>query len=162
MVHYVEFRHGGAVHYPFGQDAVGCISYSVSGVMAVQMSRRQRANTPEGGLLDYLAYFGRFEVDTEKQLVRHLLEGQVTPGRHPEMLERKFRFYEDKLALGPVRRRRVGDCLAAYVNLSTRLRWVESVIPFTRDALDLSRMLCTCQLITISPLWGMAKVRGVG
>jgi hypothetical protein len=101
LVHYIEFRTGGTRHYPFGQDAIGCISYSESGVMSVQMSRRQRANTPEGGLLDYLAYFGRFEVDTEKQLVRHLLDGQVTPGKHPEMLERKFRFYDDKLSLGP-------------------------------------------------------------
>jgi Lipocalin-like domain len=104
LVHYVEFGPGGTPHYPFGQDAVGYISYSESGVMAVQMSRRQRAEhaqTPAGGQLDYLAYFGRYEVDTEKQLVRHLLEGQVSPGRHPEMLERKYRFYDDKLSLRP-------------------------------------------------------------
>jgi Lipocalin-like domain len=101
LVHYVEFRQGGTPHYPFGQDAVGYISYSESGVMSVQMSRRQRTNTPDGGLLDYLAYFGRYEVDNEKQLVRHLLEGQVTQGRHPEVLERKFRFYDDKLELRP-------------------------------------------------------------
>jgi hypothetical protein len=101
LVHYVEFRPGREPHYPYGQDAVGYISYSESGVMSVQMSRRQRTNTRDGGLLDYLAYFGRYEVDTEKQLVRHLLEAQVTPGRHPEVLERKFRFYDDKLALRP-------------------------------------------------------------
>jgi hypothetical protein len=101
LVHYVEFREGGTPHYPFGQDAVGYINYSESGVMTVQMSRRQRTNTPDGGLLDYLAYFGRYEVDTEKQVVRHLLEGQFTPGRHPDVLERQFRFYDNKLALGP-------------------------------------------------------------
>jgi Lipocalin-like domain len=101
LVHYVEFRPGGAPHYPFGHDAIGYISYSKSGIMAVQMSRRQRDQTPAGGLLDYLAYFGRYDVDTEKQLVRHLLEGQYSPGRHPEMLERKYRFFDDKLALRP-------------------------------------------------------------
>jgi len=104
LVLYVEFRPGGALHYPFGEDAVGYISYSESGVMAVQMSPRQQALVEQartGGQLDYLAYFGRYEVDTEKQLVRHLLEGQVSPGRHPEILERKYRFYDDKLLLRP-------------------------------------------------------------
>ena len=43
LVHYVEFRPRGALYYPFGQDAVGYISYSESGVMAVQMSRRRQS-----------------------------------------------------------------------------------------------------------------------
>jgi Lipocalin-like domain len=101
LVHYVEFGWGATRHYPFGEDAIGCISYSDSGFMSVQMSPRQRAQTPAVGKSDYLAYFGRFEVDTEKQLVRHLLEGQFFPGKHPEMLERKYRFYDDKLSLRP-------------------------------------------------------------
>ncbi len=115
LVYYIEFRPGGAMHCPFGPDAVGCISYSESGVMTVQMSRRQRTNTPDGGLLDYLAYFGRYEVDVQRQVVRHLLESQVTPGRHPDVLERKFRFCDDKLVIGAVRRPRMGNSLAADV-----------------------------------------------
>lgn len=104
LVHSVEYGPDGTPHYPFGQDAVGYIIYSASGVMAVQITRRVRAEDalrPPSGLSDYLAYFGRYEVDTENQLVRHLLEGQLHPGRHPDTLERKYRFYDDKLSLRP-------------------------------------------------------------
>jgi Lipocalin-like domain len=48
---------------------------------------------------DYLAYFGRYELDTENGLVRHFLEGQLHPGNHPATLERTYRFYGDKLSL---------------------------------------------------------------
>ena len=105
LVHSVEFRPDGAAHYPFGQDAVGYISYSESGIMAVQIARRERAEDaerPTCGLSDYLAYFGRYEVDMEHQLVRHFLEAQIHPGRHPATLERKYRFYDDKLSLRPI------------------------------------------------------------
>jgi len=104
LVHSVEYGPGGAPHYPFGQDAVGYIIYSESGVMAVQITRRERAEDaqrPPGGRSDYLAYFGRYEVDTENQLVRHFLEGQLHPGSFPDTLERKYRFYDDKLSLRP-------------------------------------------------------------
>jgi len=59
---------------------------------------------PEGvvGKKDYLAYFGRYELDTGKGVVRHRLEGQLLPGDHPDNLERKYHFYEDKLSLKPV------------------------------------------------------------
>ena len=100
LVHSVEYTS----HYPFRQDAVGYIVYSESGVIAVQITRRERAadaQRPAGGLPDYLAYFGRYEVDTENQLVRHFLEGQLHPGSFPDTLERKYRFYDDKLSLRP-------------------------------------------------------------
>jgi hypothetical protein len=69
--------------------------------MAVQITRRERAEDawkPAGGPSDYLAYFGRYEVDAENQLVRHFLEGQLHPGSHAETLERKYRFDEDRLS----------------------------------------------------------------
>jgi hypothetical protein len=104
LVHSVEYRPGGTTHYPFGEDAIGYIIYSESGVMAVQITRRDQAEDAErtsGDVTDYLAYFGRYEVDTENQLVRHFLEGQVHPGSHPDTLERKYRFDDDKLSLRP-------------------------------------------------------------
>jgi Lipocalin-like domain len=104
LVHSVEYGPDCTPHYPFGPDAIGSIIYSESGAMAVQITRRERAEdagrTPVGPS-DYLAYFGRYEVDTENQLVRHFLEGQLHPGRHPDTLERKYRFYDDKLSLRP-------------------------------------------------------------
>ena len=104
LVHSVEIAPDGTPHYPFGQDALGCIIYSESGIMAVQITRRDRAEWPRGGAVgpdDYLAYFGRYELDIDQKLVRHLLEGQLHPARHPEILERKYRFYDDKLSLRP-------------------------------------------------------------
>ena len=95
----------GRTRYPFGQDAVGYIVYSQSGVMAVQIARKTRSRDHSENLVgpaDYLAYFGRYAIDTDKELVRHLLEGQVFPGHHPEILERKYRFFDDKLSLKPL------------------------------------------------------------
>ena len=105
LVHSVEVGPGGEKRYPFGEDAIGYIIYTESGVMAVQITRRVRTPAgPEGvvGKKDYLAYFGRYELDTGKGVVRHLLEGQLLPGDHPDKLERKYHFYEDKLSLKPV------------------------------------------------------------
>jgi hypothetical protein len=102
LVHSVEFGPDGAKHYPFGEDAIGYIIYTESGVMAVQISRKQRSPSDSTSSLgDYLAYFGRYEVDTEKEVVRHVLEGQLIPGNHPVVVERKYRFFDDKLSLRP-------------------------------------------------------------
>ena len=40
-------------------------------------------------------------MDTENQLIRHFLEGQLHPGSLSDTLERKYRFYDDKLSLRP-------------------------------------------------------------
>jgi hypothetical protein len=103
LVHSVEFQPDGQKHYPFGEDAVGYIVYTNAGVMSVQISRRQRSQAVSGSSIkeDYLAYFGHYEVDLKNQMVIHLLEGQLLPGSHPERLERKYRFYDDKLSLKP-------------------------------------------------------------
>ena len=98
LVHLVESRPGGGRHHLFGEDAIGCIMYSETGVMSVQIARRVRAGDAEGRP-DYLAYFGRYEVDTENRLVRHLLERQIHLGEYPDRLERSYEFYDDKLSL---------------------------------------------------------------
>jgi hypothetical protein len=103
LVHSLEFQPGGQKHYPFGEDAIGYIIYTDAGVMSVQISRRRRAEAVSDSSIkaDYLAYFGRYEVDLKSEMVIHLLEGQLFPGSHPDRLERKYRFYEDKLSLKP-------------------------------------------------------------
>ncbi len=58
LVHSIEYGPGGERRYPFGEDAVGYIMYSETGVMAVQIARRVRAGDAEGRP-DYLAYFAR-------------------------------------------------------------------------------------------------------
>jgi hypothetical protein len=104
LVHSVEYRPGGERHYPFGEDAIGYIIYSESRVMAVQISRRGRSTVrpnPVVGKKDYLAYFGRYELDIQNAVVRHLLEGELFPG-HAEDLERKYHFIDEKLSLKPL------------------------------------------------------------
>jgi hypothetical protein len=104
LVHSVEYGPGGEKHYPFGADAIGYIMYSESGVMAVQITRRGRPTAgpnPVVGKTDYLAYFGRYELDVHKAVVRHLLEGELFPG-HAEDLERKYHFFDEKLSLKPL------------------------------------------------------------
>jgi Lipocalin-like domain len=103
-VHSVIINAEGKKEYPFGEDAIGYICYSDTGVMAVQISRKSRAELKEVSRLkhDYLAYFGRYEIDTEKQVVRHFVEGQLFPGSHPAVLERTYLFEGDLMSLRPV------------------------------------------------------------
>ncbi len=106
LVHSVIIDADGKKEYPFGEDAIGYIYYSDTGVMAVQICRKSRGEVQD--LSDfkhgYLAYFGRYEFDSERQVVRHLIEGQLFPGDHPGVLERKYRFEGDLMSLRPVTR----------------------------------------------------------
>ena len=104
MVRTTSIASDGKKEYPYGEDAIGYIYYSDSGLMAVQISRKSRdkAQDLSGLKRDYLAYFGRYEVDTKKRVVRHFVEGQLSPGDHPKVLERKYRFDGDLMSLKPV------------------------------------------------------------
>jgi len=104
LVHAVILGSDGIKEYPYGEDAIGYIHYSDSGIVAVQISRKSRVK-PQGLSAfkrDYMAYFGRYEIDTERQVVRHLVEGQLFPDDHPEILERKYRIKGDFLSLMPL------------------------------------------------------------
>jgi Lipocalin-like domain len=104
LVHSVEYGPGGERRYPFGEDPIGYIICSEPGVMAVQITRRERptaGQNPVVGKKDYLAYFGHYEVDVQNAVVRHLLEGELFPG-HAEDLERKYHFFDEKLSLKPL------------------------------------------------------------
>jgi hypothetical protein len=103
LVHSVEFQPNGEKHYPFGEDAIGYMIYTDAGVMSVQISRRQHSERAIEASIkgNYLAYFGRYEVDLKNETVIHFLEGQLFPGSHPDRLERKYQFYDDKLSLKP-------------------------------------------------------------
>jgi hypothetical protein len=56
-----------------------------TGVMAVQICRKSRAEVKDLSGINpgYLAYFGRYEIDPEKQVVRHIIKGRLFPGDHP-------------------------------------------------------------------------------
>jgi Lipocalin-like domain len=104
LVHSIKIGADGQTEYPLGQDAIGYIYYSDTGVMAVQISRRTRSASADQEHLhrEYLAYFGRFEIDVARGVVRHFLEGQLFPGDHPELLERRYHFDGELLSLQPL------------------------------------------------------------
>jgi hypothetical protein len=72
--------------------------------MAVQISRksRERVSDPSNLVHEYLAYFGRYEIDTEREVVRHLLEGELFPGGHSKVLDDDTVFEGDLMSLKPV------------------------------------------------------------
>lgn len=104
LVHSITVHSDGEKEYPYGKDAIGYIHYSDTGIMAVQISRKSREASKDLAPLehDYLAYFGRYEIDAEQQVVRHFVEGQIFPGQHSEVLVRKYRFDGDSMSLKPV------------------------------------------------------------
>ena len=104
LVHSVVINQEGKMEYPYGEDAIGYIYYSGTGIMAVQINRKSRSEVKDltNIQLDYLAYFGRYEIDTEQQVVRHFVEGQLFSDDHPEVLERRYGFEGDLMSLKPV------------------------------------------------------------
>ena len=104
LVHSVSIGADGKKEYPFGDDAIGYIYYNDSDIMAVQISRRRSSPTRDLASLhhEYLCYFGRYEIDIERDVVRHFLEGQLFPGDHPDLLERRYRFDGALLSLKPL------------------------------------------------------------
>jgi hypothetical protein len=104
LVHSVSINADGEKEYPYGEDAIGYIYYSENGIMAVHISRKSRAEAKDISHIkhDYLAYFGRYEIDTEELVVRHFVEGQLFPGEHTEVLVRTYRFDGDLMSLKPV------------------------------------------------------------
>ncbi len=102
LVYSIIINADGKKEYPYGEDAIGYICYSDTGVMAVQISRKSRAEVKDFARLkhDYLAYFGRYEIDADRKVVRHFVEGQLFPG--PVVRERNYRFDGDLMLLVPV------------------------------------------------------------
>lgn len=113
LVHSIEIDEQARKTFPFGEDATGYIIYDASGHMAVQICCRQRAafaaakftgaNATELAHIpkEYLAYFGKYKIDLENQLVRHFVEGSLFPNNIGKVLERKYHFYDDKMSLRP-------------------------------------------------------------
>ena len=85
LVHSVVINQEGKMEYPYGEDAIGYIYYSGTGIMAVQISRKSRSEVKDLAHIqhDYLAYFGRYEIDNEQQVVRNSVKASffrtITP-----------------------------------------------------------------------------------
>ena len=77
----------GAIHHPFGEQVLGRINYEANGAMAAQLYSTTRATFASEDLaqgsdreirtafINMLCYFGRYQIDEDKQRVVHLVEG---------------------------------------------------------------------------------------
>jgi len=87
-----EYRNeGGEVTYPFGQETIGQLMYDGKRNMAVQIINARRPNfasndwlkgTPEeikAAFEGYRCYFGTYDVDEEKKIVTHHVQGSSFP-----------------------------------------------------------------------------------
>lgn len=113
LIYSIEIDSSGNKFYPFGEDAIGYIMYDESNKMAVQICRKERklfssksfasSSSQELSLIpkDYLAYFGSYEIDTEKEIVRHFVDGHLFPNNVGQVLERKYHFFDNKMSLKP-------------------------------------------------------------
>lgn len=109
----------GEVVHPYGQDAVGLLIYESSGLMSVQIMKRNRAPLSSAdwqslpaekikeAIEGFTAFFGSYEVDEPNNVVIHRVEGHVLPDSVGKVLRREFIFSGDVLILQPSPTRRV-------------------------------------------------------
>jgi hypothetical protein len=118
LISYVSYdEKGTATKLPY---AVGQISYDAAGRMSAQLMRdtpppaapgtqpdqaapgqgqgqgRGRGGQGTGG---YIAYFGSYEIDPEKSVVYHIVEGSISPNMLGSKMPRYFEFSSDGKSL---------------------------------------------------------------
>jgi hypothetical protein len=102
---------------------VGQISYDAAGRMSAQLMAKDRPSAGRGAseaerlaaLSGYIAYFGRYEIDTERGVVTHHVEGSVNMGMVGQGMPRWFEFSPDGQTLYLMTK--TGD------RVTGRLRW---------------------------------------
>ena len=100
--------------FSMGPRPRGLLIYAPTGYMAAQIVRDPGPSFPAGyedatpeeiknAFEGYYAYFGKYEVDVEKETVTHHLESSLRPTEIGKDYVRAFRFDGDRLFLTPVR-----------------------------------------------------------
>lgn len=103
--------------------SVGQISYDAAGRMSAQLMAKDRPTAGRGAsdadrlasLSGYIAYFGRYEIDAERGVVTHHVEGSVSMGMVGQGMPRWFEFSPDGQTLYLMTKN--GD------RVTGRLRW---------------------------------------
>ncbi|MFC2039355.1 lipocalin-like domain-containing protein [Chloroflexota bacterium] len=107
-----EFRlSDGQAVYPLGKEATGMLMYDASGHMSAQLMRRDRptfaSDDPFSGTLSeikpafegFAAYFGTYEINEERAIVVHHVEGSLFPNWVGGNQIRFFELSGDRLTL---------------------------------------------------------------
>lgn len=113
LIRFQEETPGREVIHPYGERPIGLLIYDRSGRMSVQIMKRDREplsssdwqSAPAGeikaALEGFTAFFGSYEVDDDRKIVTHHVEGHVFPGSVGKALIREFSFVDDLLILKP-------------------------------------------------------------
>lgn len=88
----------GQLKFPFGEDAVGYLTYDTVGKMSAQMMAMGRNDQSQG----YMAYFGGYEINTENETVTHKQTGNLDPKQVGTNRVRAYKFVGDRLHLVPL------------------------------------------------------------
>jgi hypothetical protein len=111
LVSYEDREASGTPVYPYGRAPAGLLIYDATGHMAVQIMKTpppdvasddwDRFTTQEKvGLFDgYVAYFGRFEVDSVRKVVTHLPSADLSRLYIGKREERHYQLAGDRLVL---------------------------------------------------------------
>ena len=102
----------GMVHFPFGEDALGFITYTDQYQMNVMLMKADRNHLDKNILsksnksLDiidayhsYISYGGQFEVIPEENLIIHRITMSSYPNWTNKNEKRKYEFYNNQLIL---------------------------------------------------------------
>lgn len=101
----------GNILYPLGPRVVGRLHYDVDGGMSAQLYRAGRTAFSQGdqatatdkeireAYTSSVCYFGRYQLDVEKQTITHFVEGSLFPNWIDGEQLRNFRFEDGKLHL---------------------------------------------------------------
>lgn len=124
----------------YGPNPIGMLIYEASGHMSVHAMRRGRAKlasddvhmaSPEAAkaaFVGYNAYFGTFEVDAQRGLVIHHVEGAMIPNWEGSKQVRRFRLEGDRLILEPPQFEAAGQ------QRTRRLTWQRIAAPSTKPS----------------------------
>lgn len=119
LVSFEERQPNGEITHPYGEHPVGLLVYDASGMMSVQVMRRDRAALSSGDLRQvaaeeiksavegFTAFFGPYAVDEENGAITHHAEGHILPNSVGKKLVRSFEFEGERLILKPSENRRV-------------------------------------------------------
>ncbi|HEY7911669.1 MAG TPA: lipocalin-like domain-containing protein [Blastocatellia bacterium] len=119
LVSFEERLPDGGVSHPYGEEPAGLLTYDATGHMSVQVMRRDRPRLSSEKITDagadelrqavegFTAFFGAYEVDEERGVVLHRVEGHLLPNSVGKELSRRFEFTGDRLLLKPSETRTV-------------------------------------------------------
>ncbi len=104
----------GDVRYPYGEDPFGMLMYDADGYMSLLIMRRNRSKFASGDMLGgtpeeikeafekFEAYCGTYEVDEEKSIITHHIEGARFPNWEGTDQQRFFELSDDRLVINSV------------------------------------------------------------